>query len=100
MVGMKPKEKEEMMPTTEKGKTFGTISAITTEAKQDEEQVTHGATANQEKIISLELGEVGANLANLAKLMAKLEQIDKKQKYSEEDRQDLKRKYDITRMRT
>ena len=87
MVGMKPKEKEEVMPTTEKGKTFGTISAITTEAKQDEEQVTHGATANQEKIISLELGEVGANLANLAnlaKLMAKLEQIDKKLKYSEE----------------
>ena len=33
MVGMKPKEKEEVIPTTEKGKTFGTVSAITTEAK-------------------------------------------------------------------
>ena len=49
MVVMKPKEKEEVMPTTEKCKTFGTASAITTEAKQDEEQVTHEATANQEK---------------------------------------------------
>ena len=46
MVGMKPREKEEVIPTTEKSKTFGTVSAITTDAKQDEEQVTHGATAN------------------------------------------------------
>ena len=82
MVGMKPREKEEVIPTTEKGKIFETVSAITTEAKQDEEQVTHGATANQEKTISLELSD----------LMAKLEQIDKKLKYSEEDRQKLKRK--------
>ena len=81
MVGMKPKEKEDVTPTTEKFKTFGTISATTTEANQDEEQVTHGATAYQEKTISLELGD----------LMAKLEQIDKKLKYSEEDRQDLKK---------
>ena len=81
MVGMKPNEKEEVMPTTEKGKKFGTVSAITTEAKQDEEQVTHGATANQEKTTSLELGD----------LMAKLDQIDKKMKYSEKDRQELKR---------
>ena len=49
MVGMKPKEKEEIKPVTEKGKTFGTISAITTEAKQDEEQVTQSGTANQDK---------------------------------------------------
>ena len=69
MVGMKPKEKEEVMPTTEKGKTFGTVSALTTETKQDKEQVRHGAN-------SFELGE----------LMAKLEQIDKKLKYSKEDR--------------
>ena len=32
---MKPREKEEVVPTTEKSKTFGTVSAITTEAKQD-----------------------------------------------------------------
>ena len=68
------------MQTTEKGKTFGTVSAITTEAKQGEEQVTHRAKAYQEKTISLELGN----------LMAKLEQTDRKLKYSEEDRQVLK----------
>ena len=92
MVGMKPKEKEEAIPTTEKGKTFGTFSAITTEAKQDEEQITHGATANEEKTTSLELGD----------LMAKLEQIDKTLKHSEEDCQELKKKgeYDTTRMST
>ena len=49
MVGMKPKEKEEVIPANEKGKTFGTVSAITTEAKQVVEQVTQGATANQAK---------------------------------------------------
>ena len=70
-----------MIPTTEKGKTCGTVSAITTEAKQDEEQITHGATANQEKTTSLELGD----------LMAKLEQIGKTLKHSEKDRQELKR---------
>ena len=75
IVGMKSKEKEE------KGKMFGTFCAITTEAKQDEEQVTYGATANKEKTTSLELGH----------LMAKLEQIDKKLKNSNEERQELKR---------
>ena len=49
MVRMKPKEKEEVIPATKKGKTFGTVSAITTQAKQDVEQVTQGATANQAK---------------------------------------------------
>ena len=39
MVGMKPREKEEVVQTTEKSKTFGTVSAITTEAKQDDEQM-------------------------------------------------------------
>ena len=74
MVGMKLKEKEEVIPATEKSQTFGTVSAKTTEAKQDEEQVTQEATANQDKqtmeskTTSLELGD----------LMAKLKQIDKK----------------------
>ena len=74
MVGMKLKEKEEVIPATEKSQMFGTVSAKTTEAKQDEEQVTQEATANQDKQTmeskrtSLELGD----------LMAKLKQIDKK----------------------
>ena len=42
MVGMKPREKEEVVPTTEKRKTFGTASTITTEAKQDDEQIKCG----------------------------------------------------------
>ena len=49
MVGMKPKEKEEVVPTTEKSKTFGTVSVITREAKQDDEQIKRRATANHEK---------------------------------------------------
>ena len=32
MVGLKPKEKEEVVPTNDKSKTFGTVSAITTES--------------------------------------------------------------------
>ena len=79
MVGMKPREKEEIAPTIEKGKTFGTVSAITSQDNRDDNQVElvatasheatveNGATANQEKTTFLELGE----------LMAKLEQIDK-----------------------
>ena len=37
MVGTKSREKEEMVQTTEESKTFGTDSAITTEAKHDDE---------------------------------------------------------------
>ena len=81
MIGMKPREKEEVVQTTEKSKTFGTVSAVTTEAKHDDEHVKKGATANHEKTTSLELGD----------LMAKLEQIDKKLRCSEEDRQMLKK---------
>ena len=80
MVGMKPREKEVVVTTTEKSKAFGTVSAITTEAKQDDEQVKRGATANHEKTIALELGDP----------LTKLEQIEKKLKCSEEDRQELR----------
>ena len=75
MVGIKPREKEEVVPTTEKSKTFGTVSAITTEAKHDDEQIKRGATANHKKTTSLELGD----------LMAELEQINKKLKCSEKE---------------
>ena len=74
---MKPRGKEEVVPTTEKSKTFGTVSAITTEPKQDKEQVKRGPTDNNEKTFSLEL----------CKLTAMLDQIDKKLKCNEEDRQ-------------
>ena len=87
MVGMKTREKEEVAPTTKKGKTFGTVSAKTIEDNRDDDQVelvatanheatvNNGATANQDKTTFLELGD----------LMAKSKQIDKNLKYSEED---------------
>ena len=48
MVGMKPREKEEVAPTTKKGKTFGTVSAIKTEANQNDDQIELGVTVNHE----------------------------------------------------
>ena len=48
MVGMKPREKE-VIAVTEKSKTFGTVSTMTTEANQDKEQVTQETVCNQEK---------------------------------------------------
>ena len=88
MVGMKPRENVEIAPTTEKGKTFGTVSAAATEDNRDDDHVDlvatasyeatieNGTTANQEKTPLLELSD----------LMAKLEQIDKQLKCCEEDR--------------
>ena len=94
IVGMKPREKEKIAPTTENGKTFGTVSAIATEDNRDGDQdelvatasheatVENGTTTNQEKTPFLELGD----------LMAKLEQINKKLKCSEEGRQLLQKR--------
>ena len=81
MVGMKSRDIVEEKQKAEKGKTFGTVSTITTGANQDDDQVkhgataSHGATADHETTTPLELGD----------LMAKLDQIDKKLKCSEED---------------
>ena len=62
---MKPKEKDERAPTTEKGKTFGTVSAVATEDNRDknhadavatashEATVENGITANQQKHLYL-----------------------------------------------
>ena len=86
MLGMKPKEKEEITTVTEKSKTFQTVSTITTETSKDKEQATQEATASQDKrangmkTTSVELGD----------LITKLNEIDKKFKCSEEDRQELK----------
>ena len=87
MVGMKSRDIVTGEPKAEKGKTFGTVSTITTEANQNDDQVKQGAAANNmanadhETITSLELGV----------LMAKLDQIDKKLKHSEEDREVIKK---------
>ena len=87
MVVMKSRDIVEEEPKAEKGKTFGTVSTITTEANQDDDQVkhgataSHGATADHEATTPLELGD----------LTAKLDQIDKKLKSSEEDREVIKK---------
>ena len=81
MVGMKSRDILTEEPKAEKAKTFGTVCTITTEANQDDDQVKQGAAANNmakaghEITTPLELGD----------LMAKLDQIDKKLKHSEED---------------
>ena len=87
MFGMKSRDIVTEEPKTEKGKTFGTVPTKTTVTKQDEDQVKQGAAANSratadhETTTSLELGD----------LMAKLDQIDKRLKHSEEDREVIKK---------
>ena len=87
MVGMKSRDVVAEEPKAEKGKTFGTVSTITTEANQVDDQIKQGAAAsdratpNYEKKTPLEQGD----------LMAKLDQIDKKLKHSEEDREVIKK---------
>ena len=87
MVGMKSRDVVAEEPKAGKGKTFGTASTITTEADRDDDQVKQGAaasnraTADHETTTPLELGD----------LMAKLDQIDKKLKHSEWDREVIKK---------
>ena len=83
MVGMKSRDVVAEEPKVEKGKTFGTVSTITTEANQEEQGAAARtrATADQETTTPLELGD----------LMAKLDHIDKKLKHSEEDREVIKK---------
>ena len=46
MVGMKSRDIVEDEPKAEKGKMFGTVSTITTETNQGDDQVKHGAKAS------------------------------------------------------
>ena len=86
MVGMKSRDNTAEESKTERARTFGTVSTKATEADLKEEQARTEATAENKttadhETATLELGD----------LMTKLNQIDKKLKYSEEDR-DLIRK--------
>ena len=87
MVGMKPTEKEEMTTTSEKGKTFGTVSTLTTEADQGKDQRVEGAVGHQNG----QAAESKLPLVELGEMMSKLEQRDKKLKCSEEDSQQLRK---------
>ena len=86
MVGMKSSDIVTQEPKAKKGKTFGTVSTKTTDIDQNEDQVRPGAAANNRatsdhETTSLDLGD----------LMAKLDQIDKRLKHSEEDREVIKK---------
>ena len=86
MVGIKTKENVTEEPKAERARTFGTVSTKTTEANPREEQTRAEATAEERPTAdheeaTLELGD----------LMAKLNQIDKKLKHSEEDREVIRK---------
>ena len=86
MAGMKPRDAAAEEPKAEKGKTFGTVSTKTTDSDQNEDQFRRGTAANNRattdhETTTLELGD----------LMAKLDQIDKRLKHSEEDRDVIKK---------
>ena len=83
MVGMKSRDVVAEEPKAEKGKTFGAVSTITTEANQDDDQVKQGAASSNRATPSHKT----TNPLDLGNLMAKLDQIDKKLKHSEEDRE-------------
>ena len=51
MVGMKPRENFEIAPTTEKGKTFGTVSAVATEDNREDDHADPVATASREATV-------------------------------------------------
>ena len=87
MIGMKLRDIVTEEPKAEKGKTFGTVSTKTTDTDQNEDKVRPGAaainraTADKETTTSLDLGD----------LRAKLDQIDKRLKHSEGDREVIKK---------
>ena len=86
MVGIKTKENMTEEPKAERARTFGTVSTKTTEANPREEQTKAEATATDRltadhEEATLELGD----------LMAKLNQIYKKLKHSEEDREVIRK---------
>ena len=86
MVGMKSRNAVAEELKAERSKTFGTVLTKTTEADQSEDQVRPSAADNNRatadhETTSLELGD----------LMAKLDQIDKKLKHSEHDREVIKK---------
>ena len=84
MVNMKAKDKEDATTASDKGKTFGTFSAITTETGQWKEAETAGKPEKH-------LAESRAPLVELGDLMLKLEQMDRKLRYSGEYRQEMRK---------
>ena len=86
MVGIKTKENVTEEPKAERARTFGTVSTKTTEANPREEQTRAEATAEERPTADHEEATL-----KLGDLMAKLNQIDKKLKHSEEDREVIRK---------
>ena len=86
MVGLKTKENMTEEPKAERARTFGTVSTKTTEANPGEEQTKAEATAKNRPTADHEEATI-----ELGDLMAKLNQIDKKLKHSEEDREVIRK---------
>ena len=86
MVGIKTKENMTEEPKAERARTFGTVSTKTTEANPREEQNKAEATAEDRPTADREEATI-----ELGDLMAKLNQIDKKLKHSEEDREVIRK---------
>ena len=72
---MKTRDEEEVITGIDKSKTFGTVSAIATEAGQGEEQVTERTAGHSER----HLAESKTPLVELEDLMLKLEPRKKTQ---------------------
>ena len=81
MVGMKSRDAAVEETKAEKGKTFGTVSMRTTDTDQNEDQIRPGTATNNRTTT-----DHGTTTLELGDSMAKLDQIDKKLKHSEEDR--------------
>ena len=86
MVGMKSRDAAVEETKAEKGKTFGTVSTRTTDIDQNEDQIRPGTATNNRTTT-----DHGAATLELGDLMAKLDQINKKLKHSEEDRDVIRR---------
>ena len=86
MVGIKTKENMTEEPKAERARTFGTVSTKTTKATPRVEQNKAEATAEDRPTADHEEATI-----ELGDLMAKLNQIDKKLKHSEEDREVIRK---------
>ena len=86
MVGMKSRDAAVEETKAEKGKTFGTVSTRTTDTDQNADQIRPGRATNNRTTT-----DHGTATLELGDLMAKLDQIDKKLKHSEEDRDVIRR---------
>ena len=86
MVGMKSRDNTAEEPKTERARTFGTVLTKTTDADQSKEQARQDKADNNRTTVDHETTSL-----DLGDLMAKLEQIDKRLKHSEEDREVIRK---------